>query len=135
MEDIRITETSGVGMLAILLWLISGCPFRLFGAKVWQTDKHRSDKLQCTGQDPKRIVTWNGNYVYRCANYTWFVSKSIGLGCKSATNYARYCNKSDESLRYNNSYISLHSENGMTAKRKMIEMMDMIGLCGVIYRT
>ena len=34
-----------------------------------------------------------------------------------------------------NSYISLHSENEITAKRKMIIMMDMIGLCGVIYRT
>ena len=34
MEDIRITETSGVGMSAILLWLIRGFPFRLFGAKV-----------------------------------------------------------------------------------------------------
>ena len=34
MEDIRITETSGVGMSAILLWLIRGCPFRLFGVKV-----------------------------------------------------------------------------------------------------
>jgi len=57
MEDIRITETSGVGVSAILLWLIRGCPFRLFVAKVWQMDKYRSDKLQCSGQDPKRIVT------------------------------------------------------------------------------
>ena len=59
-------------------------------------------------------------------------SENKGL---SATNYAIYCNRLDESLRYDNSYISLHSENGMTAKRKMIVMMDMIGLCGVIYRT
>ena len=36
---------------------------------------------------------------------------------------------------YNNSYISLHSEDEMTAKRKMIVMMDMIGFSGAIYRT
>ena len=63
MEDIRITETSGVGMSAILLGLIRGCPFRLFGAKVWQTDKYRSDKRQCYGQDPKRAVAW-GIFLY-----------------------------------------------------------------------
>lgn len=33
-------------------------PFRLFGAEVWQTDKHRSDKRQGSGQAPKRIVAW-----------------------------------------------------------------------------
>ena len=60
MEDIRITETSGVGMSAILLWLIRGFPFRLFGAKVWQMDKYRSDKLQCSGQDPKRATALIG---------------------------------------------------------------------------
>ena len=61
MEEIRITETSGVGMSAILLWLIRGCPFRLFGAKVWQMDKYRSDKLQCSEQDPKRAVALISN--------------------------------------------------------------------------
>lgn len=30
----RTAGTSGVGLYAILLLLISGCPFRLFGAKV-----------------------------------------------------------------------------------------------------
>ena len=59
-------------------------------------------------------------------------SENKGL---SATNYAIYCNRVDESLRYYNSYISLHSENGMTARRKMIEIMDMIGFSGAIYRT
>ena len=54
--DRRTAETSGVGLSAILLCLISGCLFRLFGAKVWQTDKHRSDKRQCYGQDPKRAI-------------------------------------------------------------------------------
>ena len=61
MEDIRIIETSGVGMSAILLWLIRGCPFRPFGVKVWQMDKHRSEKRQCYGQDPKRTVALIGN--------------------------------------------------------------------------
>ena len=70
MEDIRITETSGVGMSAILLWLIRGFPFRLFGAKVWQMDKYRSDKLQCSGQDQKRAVALTGNSVCRCDDYT-----------------------------------------------------------------
>lgn len=55
--DRRTDETSGVGLSAILLWLISGCQFRLFRTKVWQTDKHRSDKRQCTRQDPKRTAT------------------------------------------------------------------------------
>ena len=50
-------------------------------------------------------------------------------------NYARYCNKFDESLRYDNLSIISHQQNEFTAKRKMIVMMDMIGLCGVIYRT
>jgi len=35
---------------------ISDYPFRLFGAEVWQTDRHRSDKRQCYGQDPRRVV-------------------------------------------------------------------------------
>ena len=55
--DRLATETSGVGLSAILLWLIWGSPFRLFGAKVWQTDRHRSDKRQYTRQDPKRTAT------------------------------------------------------------------------------
>ena len=59
-------------------------------------------------------------------------SENKGL---SATNYAIYCNRPDESLKCNNSYISLHQQNGITAKRKMIVMMDMTGFCGVIYRT
>lgn len=59
-------------------------------------------------------------------------SENKGL---SATNYAIYCNRVDESLRYYNSYISLHQQNGLTAKRKMIVTMDMIGFSGVIYRT
>ena len=53
----------------------------------------------------------------------------------SATNYARYCNKSDKPLECVNSYISLHQQNGMTVKRRMIEMMNMIGFSGTIYRT
>ena len=59
-------------------------------------------------------------------------SENKGL---SATNYAIYCNRVDESLRYDNSYISLHSENGMTARRKMVVMMNMIGFSEAIYRT
>ena len=59
-------------------------------------------------------------------------SENKGL---SATNYAIYCNRVDESLRYDNSYISLHQQNGMTARRKMIEIMDMIGFSGAIYCT
>ena len=55
--DRRTAETSEVGLSAILLWMISGCLFRLFGAKVWQMDKYRSDKLQCSGQDQKRAAT------------------------------------------------------------------------------
>ena len=47
---------SEVGLSAILLWMISACSFRVLGAEVWQTDKHRSDKRQCYGQDPKRAV-------------------------------------------------------------------------------
>jgi len=35
---------------------ISNCPFRLFDAEVCQTDRHRSDKRQFSGQDPKRIA-------------------------------------------------------------------------------
>lgn len=59
-------------------------------------------------------------------------SENKGL---SATNYAIYCNRADESLRYYNSYISLHSENGMTARRKMVVIMNMIGFSEAIYRT
>ena len=59
-------------------------------------------------------------------------SENKGL---SATNYAIYCNRVDESLRYDNSYISLYSENGMTARRKMVVIMNMIGFSGAIYRT
>ena len=59
-------------------------------------------------------------------------SENKGL---SATNYAIYCNRLDESLRCDNSYISLHSENGMTARRKMVVIMNMIGFSGAIYRT
>ena len=36
---------------------------------------------------------------------------------------------------YDNSYISLHQQNEMTVKRKMIEMMDTNGFSGAIYRT
>ena len=50
-------------------------------------------------------------------------------------NYARYCNRLDESLRCDNPYISLHQQNRMTARRKMIVMMDMIGFSEAIYRT
>ena len=59
-------------------------------------------------------------------------SENKGL---SATNYAIYYNRFDESLRCDNPYISLHQQNGMTARRKMIEIMDMIGFSGAIYRT
>ena len=55
--DRRTAETSEVGLSAILIWQISGYPCQLFGAEVWQTDKHRFDKRQCTGQDPKRTAT------------------------------------------------------------------------------
>ena len=57
MADRRTAEASGVGLSAILIWQISGYPFQQFGAEVWQTDKHRSDKRQCIGQDPKRTAT------------------------------------------------------------------------------
>ena len=50
-------------------------------------------------------------------------------------NYARYCNKSDEPLRYDNLSISSHQQNGITAKRKMIEKMNTNGFSGAIYRT
>ena len=80
MEDIRITETSEVGMSAILLGLIRGCPFRLFGAKVWQTDKYRSDKRQCYGQDPKWVVALIENSVCRCDEYNKYISIAIGIG-------------------------------------------------------
>ena len=80
MENMRITETSEVGMSAILLGLIRGCPFRLFGAKVWQTDRHRSDKLQCYGQYPKRAVALIENSVCRCDDYTKYISTAIGIG-------------------------------------------------------
>ena len=60
---------------------------------------------------------------------------AIELGCKSATNYAKYCNKFDELLKYDNLSIISHQQNGMTAKRIMIEMMNMIGFSGAIYRT
>ena len=70
MADRRTAEASGVGLSAILIWQISGYPFQQFGAEVWQTDKHRSDKRQCIGQDPKRAVALIGNSVCRCDNYT-----------------------------------------------------------------
>lgn len=47
---------SEVGLSAILLWMISACSFRVLGAEVWQTDRHRSDKRQCYGQDPRWVV-------------------------------------------------------------------------------
>ena len=59
-------------------------------------------------------------------------SENKGL---SAANYAIYCNRVDESLRYYNSYISLHSENGMTARRKMVVIMNMTGFSEAIYCT
>ena len=59
-------------------------------------------------------------------------SENKGL---SATNYAIYCNRVDESLRCDNLSITSHHQNGITAKIKMIEMMDMIGFSGAIYRT
>lgn len=52
MEDIRITETSGVGMSAILLLLISGNLFRLFGQKfdrrisIGLTNDNAADKIR-----------------------------------------------------------------------------------------
>ena len=57
MADRRTAETSGVGLSAILLWLTSGFPFRLFGAKICQTDEHRSDNRQ----DPFGAVALIGN--------------------------------------------------------------------------
>ena len=42
---------------------ISDYLFRLFGAEVWQTDRHRSDKRQCYGQDPRRIIAWGYSYI------------------------------------------------------------------------
>ena len=59
-------------------------------------------------------------------------SENKGL---SATNYAIYCNKSDEPLRYDNLSITSHQQNEMTAKRKMIVTMNMIEFRGAIYRT
>ena len=47
MADRRITETSGVGMSAILFSWNKSLTASAVRAKVWQTDKHRSDKLQC----------------------------------------------------------------------------------------
>ena len=59
-------------------------------------------------------------------------SENIGL---SATNYARYCNRLDESLKYDDLSITSHQQNGMKTKRKMIVTVDMIGFSGAIYRT
>ena len=36
---------------------------------------------------------------------------------------------------YDNLSITLHQQNGLTAKRKMIEMMNTNGFNGAIYRT
>jgi len=52
----------------------------------------------------KKFVCWYDNYT----EYMSVDSENTGYG---ATNYARYCNRLDESLRYDNSYISLHSES------------------------
>ena len=59
--DRRTVGASGVGLSSIMLLLISGNLFRLFGAKVWQMDKYLSDKLQCSEQDPKRAVALISN--------------------------------------------------------------------------
>ena len=59
-------------------------------------------------------------------------SENKGL---SATNYAIYCNRVDESLKYDDLSITSYHQNGMTARRKMIEIMDMIGFSEAIYST
>ena len=67
--DRRTAETSGVGLSAILLCLISGCPFRLFGQKfgrrigIGLTNYNVPDKIR-NGQ-PLETES-----VYRCDNYT-----------------------------------------------------------------
>ena len=63
MADRRTAEVSEVGLSAILLWLISACSFRVLGAEVWQTDRHRSAKRQCYGQDPRLAVAWGNYYI------------------------------------------------------------------------
>ena len=42
---------------------ISDRLYRLLGAKVWQTDKYRSDKRQCSGQNPRRVIAWGYSYI------------------------------------------------------------------------
>ena len=59
-------------------------------------------------------------------------SKNKGL---SDTNYAIYCNRLDESLKYDDLSITSYHQNGMTARRKMVVIMNMIGFSGAIYRT
>ena len=67
--DRRTAETSGVGLSAILLCLISGCPFRLLGQKfgrrigIGLTNYNVPDKIR-NGQ-PLETES-----VYRCDNYT-----------------------------------------------------------------
>ena len=52
MADRRTAETSGVGLSAILLWLTSGFPFRLFGQKfdrrisIGLTNDNAADKVR-----------------------------------------------------------------------------------------
>ncbi len=80
MAVIRITETSGVGMSAILFSWNKWLSVSAVRAKIWQTDKHRSDKRQCYGQDPKRAVALIGNSVCRCDDYNKYISIAIGIG-------------------------------------------------------
>ena len=73
--DRRTAETSGVGLSAILLWLISGCPFRLFGQKfdrrigIGLTNDKVPDKLR-NGQ-PLETES-----VCKCDNSTEYMSIS-----------------------------------------------------------
>ena len=102
---------SEVGLSARLLWLISACSFRVLGAEVWQTDRHRSDKRQCSGKDPRRIIAWGYSYIILVT--MWCMLKNISsYTSKSATNCATYCNRLTVWLRCDNLSISLPSENG-----------------------
>ena len=64
--------------------------------------------------------------------YMSISSENKGL---SATNYAIYCNRVDESLKYDDLSITSYHQNGMTARRKMVVIMNMIGFSEAIYRT
>ena len=80
MVDRRTAETSGVGLSSIMLLLISGNLFRLFGQKfdrrisIGLTNDNAADKIR-NGQ-PLETES-----VYRCDNYTWLVSKIIAICC------------------------------------------------------